>query len=249
MDVQICILPGGVDPADLLAKDNGAQEFEQVISHSTDVLEYVLQRFEQELQIRQGLSGQQALIERFLGELHRLGLASVHGVRRTLLLGKLAELLGLPLPNVESLLAGLGRDNQPPITNDQRQDDVMLLPDEEHIQLPEHRRKAEQHYLALLVHDPTIHEGAELIGAEQFADPTHRALAELVLPRLAKEARRRQPQRPGEPPRASRGASGALLIVKGAKRSLSDASPFPARTLEFRSDKIAKISEIATNVF
>ena len=184
VDVQICILPGGADPADLLAQPDGTQQFEQIISRSTDVLEYVLQRFEQELEVRQGLSGQQALIERFLGELHRLGLAAVHGVRRTLLLGKLAELLGLPLPNVESLLAGLGRDTRPVATTEAKYDDVLLLPDDATVQLPEHRRKAEQHYLSLLIHDPTLHAGQTLLGAEQFQDSTHRQLAELLLPKL-----------------------------------------------------------------
>ena len=183
VDVQICILPGGTDPADLLAQPDGLKTFNEVVSCSTDVLEYVLQRFEQVLDGQEGLSGRQAIIEGFLGELHRLGLASVHGVRRALLLGKLAELLSLPLPNVESMLTDMARPNSPS-TTEAKYNDVLLLPDEEAASLSEHRRKAEQHYLALLIHDPSLHEGHELHAIENFIDPTHRQLAELLLPKL-----------------------------------------------------------------
>jgi DNA primase len=183
VDVQICILPGGTDPADLLAQPDGLKTFNEVVSCSTDVLEYVLQRFEQVLDGQKGLSGRQAIIEGFLGELHRLGLASVHGVRRALLLGKLAELLSLPLPNVESMLTGMARPSSPS-TTEAKYNDVLLLPDEDATSLPEHRRKAEQHYLALLIHDPSLHEGHELHAIENFIDPTYRQLAELLLPKL-----------------------------------------------------------------
>lgn len=183
VDVQICILPGGTDPADLLAQPDGLKTFNEVISCSTDVLEYVLQRFEQVLDGQEGLSGRQAIIEGFLGELHRLGLASVHGVRRALLLGKLAELLDLPLPNVESMLTGIARPNSPS-TTEAKYNDVLLLPDEDAASLSEHRRKAEQHYLALLIHDPSLHEGHELHAIENFIDPKYRQLAELLLPKL-----------------------------------------------------------------
>lgn len=183
VDVQICILPGGTDPADLLAQPDGLKTFNEVVSCSTDVLEYVLQRFEQVLDGQEGLSGRQAIIEGFLGELHRLGLASVHGVRRALLLGKLAELLSLPLPNVESMLTGMARPSSPS-TTEAKYNDVLLLPDEDATSLSEHRRKAEQHYLALLIHDPSLHEGHELHAIENFIDPTYRQLAELLLPKL-----------------------------------------------------------------
>ena len=183
VDVQICILPAGTDPADLLAQPDGLSTFNNVISCSTDVLEYVLQRFEQVLDGQEGLSGRQAVIEGFLGELHRLGLASVHGVRRALLLGKLAELLELPLPNVESMLAGMARPSNSS-TTETTYSDVLLLPDEDATSLSEHRRKAEQHYLALLIHEPSLHEGHELHGVESFINSTHRQLAELLLPKL-----------------------------------------------------------------
>ncbi|MDG2292059.1 MAG: toprim domain-containing protein, partial [Phycisphaerales bacterium] len=183
VDVQICILPAGTDPADLLAQPDGLSTFNNVISCSTDVLEYVLQRFEQVLDGQEGLSGRQAVIEGFLGELHRLGLASVHGVRRALLLGKLAELLELPLPNVESMLAGMARPSNSS-TTETTYNDVLLLPDEDATSLSEHRRKAEQHYLALLIHEPSLHEGHELHGVESFINSTHRQLAELLLPKL-----------------------------------------------------------------
>ena len=184
VDVKICILPSGTDPADLLGEDGGKDRFEQVIACSTDVLHYVLQRFEQVLEGQDGLSGRQNMIERFLGELQRLGLSSVIGVRRALLLSKLAELLDLPLPTVEMMLASLDKTPQAPMA-EPKQDSMTLLPDADAPVIPGHRQKAEEHYLAILVHEPGAHDGIELVGVDAFTVDRHRALAQVLLPILS----------------------------------------------------------------
>jgi len=188
VDVRICILPAGADPADLLSQEDGADHFEQVVANSTDVLEYVLQRFEQVLQTQEGLSGRQNMIERFLGELQRLGLASVHGVRRSLLLCKLAELLAMPLATVETMLTSLGQapgsSRQVP-TTEPKPDAMTLLPDPDAPLVPGHRRTAEEHYLAILVHEPGVHAGTGLLEVDAFIVDRHRSLARILLPILA----------------------------------------------------------------
>ena len=53
----------------------------------------------------QSLSGKQQLIERSIDELANLGLAKMAGVRRHLVLERLAEIIGLPTKSIDQMLA------------------------------------------------------------------------------------------------------------------------------------------------
>ena len=93
------------------------------------------------------------------------------GPRRTsyIAVGKLAE---LPYPAQCRITAGrTGRDNHP--DHQRPAADGHAASDEEHIQLPEHRRKASSICSSWCMIRPPRGAGAD--RAEQFADPTHRA--------------------------------------------------------------------------
>ncbi|MFW5652737.1 MAG: toprim domain-containing protein, partial [Planctomycetota bacterium] len=98
VDVQICVLPGGADPADLL-NDNGEagrQAFAEAIDSGVDAFDYLLRILRRDLeQVEGGVSGRQRVIEAFLGRLADLGFRRMGPLRRGLMLQRLSDLTSL----------------------------------------------------------------------------------------------------------------------------------------------------------
>lgn len=200
VDVKICVLPDQFDPDELLKENGGAERFQAAITKSVDALEYKVQRFRAQLDSASGISGRQKLLEQLLADLVDLGFASMQGVRKSLVMTRLAELLGMTLSDLERAIP---RDrkrvdtpasvvvNEPSIPDEADSTNSEDLP-----AVSRARHLAEREVLAVLLFDPaaglqpiTLETGgtapaANLLEVDTFGDSCCRAIARIVLQNL-----------------------------------------------------------------
>ena len=69
IDVKICVLPDGLDPADLLGRDGGLARLREALAGADDALAYKVKRFRAQLAEATGLAGRQRRLEQLLSEL------------------------------------------------------------------------------------------------------------------------------------------------------------------------------------
>ncbi|QDU72217.1 DNA primase [Mucisphaera calidilacus] len=105
VDTAVAILPGGQDPADLLATPEGLETWDQLISHAPDALAFGLDRMAEDAGQAQTLTGRQKVGEAYAAKLLRLGLDRASGTRRALLLDHIGKVLGLDSAATERLIA------------------------------------------------------------------------------------------------------------------------------------------------
>lgn len=108
LDVSIAVLPGGVDPADLLARPDGLSLWQQALASARDALSYQFDRVRQQMQATTTVTGRQRLVEGYLGQLTQLGLTQIGPIRRALVVQRLSSLLDLGEPEVSRILQRLG---------------------------------------------------------------------------------------------------------------------------------------------
>ncbi len=120
IDIQMALLPEGIDPADLLNGNNGRADFDAIIASAVDALDFLLVAFQKEISANQGISGRQRLIEDFLNRLGALGYHRMSPVRRDLVIPRLAEMLAIPRETIHQSIpkprkyANDSPTNQPP---------------------------------------------------------------------------------------------------------------------------------------
>ena len=196
VDVKICVLPDGLDPDDLIRHDDGPERFRAAVEESIDALEYKLRRFEDDLRAAGGLSARQKRMEAFLAELSDLGFGALQGVRKRLVVTRVADLLGMPVNDVEGALprhrpaarapAGAATDDAAPLPRPD-QAPVDLLGSEER-PVSRRRRIAEGEVIGLLLFGADDRAEFEALGlhADEFAHPLTRRIAEAMLPHLTR---------------------------------------------------------------
>jgi len=96
IDVAVVILPEGQDPDELLAAEGGEAQWDDLISDAPDAMQYLLHQFEQQLADSGTMAGKQDAATAFLTRLARHDIAAMPGIRRALVLARLADLLHLP---------------------------------------------------------------------------------------------------------------------------------------------------------
>lgn len=114
LDVAIAILPqgehgGGLDPADLMAQEDGYERWCSLIEHAGDALSYQFDRVREELNAATGVTGRQHVAETYLDRLGQLGLARTGPIRRALLVQRVAELMHMGESAVNDLLTEAAR--------------------------------------------------------------------------------------------------------------------------------------------
>ncbi|MFB3138699.1 MAG: DNA primase [Phycisphaerales bacterium] len=197
VDVKICILPDGLDPADLLGQPDGPQHFRQALLAAKDALEYKVARFRDELGAASGLSGRQRCLERFLHDLANLGFHAMPGVRKRLIITHLADLLGVRIDDIERSLPQPQRrataPNRPIEPQPSSDPAASELPDRWASTTVASRRRAEHDLLGVLIYQPSLGtqsiasddgrhlEVTRLFQPPQFRDPAARCIAEVVL--------------------------------------------------------------------
>jgi DNA primase len=191
VDISVCVLPDDLDPDEMLKQSNGLSRFNQSIENSVGILEFVLNRFRNQLDRTQGISGRQKALEAFLSHLGELGLASIQGVRRSLILTQLSDLLAISIAEIDAALPKRRAAAQRATESDE-QIEIETKPT---VDLSPARSRAERDLLSILIYQPELHaepvscdQGeallCNLIQSDAFADPLTRILADAILPRL-----------------------------------------------------------------
>lgn len=96
VDVAVVILPEGIDPDELLAKEGGEQAWDELIDNADGAMQYLLAQFEDDLSGSDTMAGKQDIATAFLTKLARHDIASMPSIRRALVLARLAQLLHMP---------------------------------------------------------------------------------------------------------------------------------------------------------
>lgn len=202
VDIKICVLPDDVDPDELLKQDGGRERFDAALAASVDALQYRIDRFHGSLE-GAGLSARQKRLETFLAELAQMGFGSLQGVRKQMLLMRIAELMKLPVSAIESTLSRFSAvvSRKPmPIAADDERSAAESLPDDQPMitgfEVSRARRVAEFDLLGVIVFEPTMslrlldELAAEIGGAraainvDRFRHPASKAIAEFIATRL-----------------------------------------------------------------
>ncbi|MSQ91106.1 MAG: DNA primase [Phycisphaerales bacterium] len=105
VDLKICTLPDQLDPDELLRQPNGRERFDAAVAASEDALTHLIGKFRVELDARPGLSARQRTVENMLTKLIALGLASLEGIRRRLVIDSISATSGIPAGEIERGLA------------------------------------------------------------------------------------------------------------------------------------------------
>jgi DNA primase len=182
IDVQICVLPEGKDPADLV-DDTGT--LQSCFEKSIDAMAFKLDRLEESLQGTDTISGRAKRIESFLDELVRLGIGNITGVRKPLVYERIAALLKVSMTEVESHIASRRKKSVSPTTATQSLEE----PVQHQTRISRARRLAEHEFLAVLLFDPTessaaLREEKPQIDPKNFMEPSAAHIAARILPRL-----------------------------------------------------------------
>lgn len=173
VDVGICVLEDGQDPDDMLRHQDGPQRFQQAIDAARDAIEYLLERFQERLDDAPGLSAKQRTLEQFLEVLRGLGLNEADGLRRSMLVNRIADLMAVSPRDVDSLLR---RTPARPTAG---------VPAGTEHNLTGARHVAERDLLAVLLYRPeslkeTTLQASCALSSDRFLDPAHRALAKIL---------------------------------------------------------------------
>lgn len=107
IDVGVVVLPDGQDPAQLLGQPNGVEQMQQLFASAADALGYKLSRMEDELGQSDTVSGRERIGQRYLSDLVGLGVLGQGTIRRAMVIGQVAQLLGVSQGAVESQLRRL----------------------------------------------------------------------------------------------------------------------------------------------
>ena len=194
VDVKICILPEGQDPADLLARPDGRQRLSAMLAEATDALEFKVRRFRSRLSEAGGLSARQRALEHLLADLSALGFDAMPGVRKSPVMTQLADLMDVRIEDIEAALPR--RRGGAPVPQPRTEAAASSLWEETDPRTTPARRRAERELLASLIHQPSLrhqpvggHEGSDAtivhrVRPEQFSDPAARRVAEVLWRRL-----------------------------------------------------------------
>lgn len=182
IDVQICVLPEGKDPASLL---EDVDTLQSCFDDSIDAIAFKLNRLEESLHETGTISGRAKRIEAFLDELVRLGIDKIAGVRKPLVYERIAALMKITIEEVESHMHS--RRSRPVSAFSHTQ--VEAVPIQQEVHMSRALRLAEHEFLAVLLFDPTeasaaLREEKDQIFPEHFMDPYAAMIAEHILPRL-----------------------------------------------------------------
>ena len=109
LDVAVAVLPDGQDPAGLLALDGGVDQLRRLIDQAVDALTFKLDRMEKELADSGTLSGRQRITQQYLRQLVDMGLLQQSAMRRAMVVGRVAAVLGVNQRAVESELNSMSK--------------------------------------------------------------------------------------------------------------------------------------------
>lgn len=181
LDVRIGVLPGGLDPDDLLKQDGGRDALQGSIDDAIDAIAFLLRRFRVNFTSAAGISGRQAAIEAFLRRLADLGFARMPAVRRSLVLDQLAQLTGLSIGDLQKSIP-TARPRAAAGDSDREADaSASIEVAAPEAPIPPALRRAERTLVSVLLAWPALLDEEIAAGDRDFRDPVARAAAAWLL--------------------------------------------------------------------
>jgi len=128
LDVGVAVLPPGLDPAQMLGEgEEGRVRFRDAIEQAVDALDYKFSRMNDELSSSVTLTGRERVARRYLQDLTDLGVMGQGAIRRAMIVGKLAQILGVSQRAVEEELKQVVKARDPAAVNLETLQDKGLL--------------------------------------------------------------------------------------------------------------------------
>ncbi|MFK7788646.1 MAG: DNA primase [Phycisphaeraceae bacterium] len=186
IDVAVVILPEGKDPDELLAQPDGEASWDALIAAAPNAMSYLLTQFQNDLEASDTMSGKQDASTAFLTRLARHDIASMPGIRRSLVLTRLAQLLHMPdhevlaelkrlkprtfAPSIPAVTEGYGPDEVGPVMDENEQEYI----ESHHFERPEGdsssklraQEQAQRQLVACLLRDNDLFHAAMPDGAD-----------------------------------------------------------------------------------
>jgi DNA primase len=113
LDVSIAVLPDGLDPADLLAKNEGVQLWREALARSTDAMAFHFARIRRSYEQAGSLAGRQRVAEEYIRELVNLGLHQASPQRKVPIVRQIAAMMGLDAHRVNRMLSDAAAQRRP----------------------------------------------------------------------------------------------------------------------------------------
>lgn len=109
VDVAIAELPHGpdggkMDPAELMALEDGPQRWQKAMDEALDALAYQFGRIARHLERESTITGRQKVAEKYLSDVAQLGLGRAGAIRRSLVIQRLAGLLHMSEAAIDEIL-------------------------------------------------------------------------------------------------------------------------------------------------
>ena len=195
VDVRICVLPPGLDPADLLSEDGGKAKFAALVEHSKLAIDYIIDECYDRVQAATGVSERRAELRAGIERVAALGVSEMRGVDRAPVIEHFAQRLSVRPQDVETTLSDIAarpRRHKSSAATDTSEPELIASDSV----VPPARRRAEHDLLAVLIAEPSArrqtiespdHGHRTVTGvfsAEDFADPSARQLASVVFRQL-----------------------------------------------------------------
>ncbi len=250
LDVRICVLPEGVDPADLLSRPDGLDQLRTALDEAEHALDFKVGRFRREISGVESLGARHRILERLMDDLATLGFSDLPGIRKAPILQKIAELLRIQTEEIEQAIPR--RRSRPPASPapDESASPADLW--QERLDVAPARRRAERELLGALIHQPSLRhqpiagdDGSSasvtsVVRPEHFVDPASRHLAAIVWARLERDQSFTVQQLMGELDHPSlRDLAGELYM--DAEKSLTQNDQTPVEHLRERCAALTRI--------
>ncbi len=170
VDLKICTLPDNLDPDELLRQPDGRERFDLALAQSEDALTHLVSGFRRELDARPGLSARQRTVEAMLAKLLALGLGSLDGIRRRLVIDSISMTSGVPVADLEAVLQSSRRAAA-------RASDAVAPAEPVQAPMANARGNAERDFLSILIAWPVVgdvrisHEEGDAAPLTEFIIP------------------------------------------------------------------------------
>jgi DNA primase len=182
IDVKICVLPDGKDPADLASGSDSLLEY---FNDSVDVISYKLSRLDSSLQELETISGKSKRIDVFIDELVRLGVDKLSGIKKNLVYEKISNLIKLSMEEIASMIDAKSSRVKTTTKTAVDKDNI----DKSTSSITRARRIAEFELLGVLLFDPiessaALREDENKVCESQFVDLEAASIAKCILHKL-----------------------------------------------------------------
>lgn len=172
LDVSVVVLPDGLDPADLMAKDDALDVWKRAVRDAVDIMTFKFNRIRRQFDAATTTAARQRINEDFLQTLAQLGFQKLDAARRTPIIERLASLLGATPTLVRQMIDSIAapRTRQTSGSPKEQKDSA--------------RRQAERIILGCLLNQPALFHAAtddgrpfsETIVPSDFSQPDLAAL-------------------------------------------------------------------------